>query len=115
MSGSALAVVVGLAAIAGPGVPAASADSFTTSGQYSYTVPSGVSDVAITAVGGPGGACNGAAGGEAASVSGTFAVTAGEVLSVQVAGTGANCSLAGTNPGGSGGGGAGAIGGAGGG
>ena len=70
---------------------AAATQSFTTSGQYSFVVPAGVSSVSVSAVGGAGGSCNGATGGEGASAAGTFPVQPGERLLVGVAGTGGTC------------------------
>ena len=55
-----------------------------TGSVQSYTVPPGVSNVTIDASGAQGGGSNGGAGGLGAQMTGTFAVTPGEVLSVVV-------------------------------
>lgn len=112
---SAAAAIAGVLALMGPLAGAAAADStatFNTTGQYTFTVPSNVTRIAATAVGGAGGTCV-AAGGEAASVDGTFPVTPGQQLLVIVAGPGGACGSGGQ--GGFGGGGAGGSGAAGGG
>ena len=104
-----------LALLAGPvgAAGAATTQSFTTAGEYSFVVPAGVSSVSVSAVGGAGGSCNGSAGGEGASAAGTFSVEPGERLLVGVAGTGGTCpdlgqglAAGGVGGGGTGGGGA---------
>ena len=93
MGAGVLGGIAVLASLAGPigTAGAATTQSFTTPGEYSFTVPAGVSSVSVTAVGGAGGSCSGATGGEAASAAGTFAVQPGEQLLVGVAGPGGNC------------------------
>jgi hypothetical protein len=88
----AIAVLVGLACFVAPGISAAaqSTTSFTSPGTYLFTVPVGVSSVSISAIGGAGGPC-GLNGGQGASVSGTFAVSAGEQLAVTAGGAGHGC------------------------
>ena len=70
----------------------AEADSFAyTGGEQTYTVPAGVSNVRITAIGAAGGspaAGAGLPGGRAAMIVGIAAVTPGQVLYVSVGGTG---------------------------
>jgi hypothetical protein len=84
--------------------------TFNTPGQNTFMVPAGVSSISVTAVGGAGGACF-QAGGEGASVAGTFAVQPGQQLAVDVAGPGSACPGDGTGAAGVGGGGAGGTGG----
>ena len=84
--------------------------SFTSPGESTFTVPMGVSTISVTAVGAAGGTC-GPAGGQGASVAGTFAVQPGQQLAVGVAGPGANCvGQGGAGAGGVGGGGSGGAG-----
>jgi hypothetical protein len=98
----AVATLAGSAAAQG-----ARTQTFTTPGVTTYTVPAGVAELSISAVGAAGGGtCTFAGGGLAASLSGTFPVSAGEQLTVSVGGVGANTCGA-TSPGGIGGGGAG--------
>src|ERR1044072_473205 len=74
----------------------ASTQTYTTAGSYSFTVPAGVTSVAVTAIGGAGGDCIVVpSGGEGASVAATVAVTPGEQLVVWVAGAGAACDAGG--------------------
>jgi hypothetical protein len=110
LGGGAVAVIAGFAAMAGPGTAVAGAattatTTFTTPGQYQFIVPVSVSSISVTAVGGAGGTCF-QAGGEAASISGTVPVAAGDQLSIGVAGPGTSCGAQGSVPGGIGGGGA---------
>lgn len=103
-------VLAATACLVAPGLAGAQTTttaSFTTPGQYTFTVPAGVSSISVTAVGGAGGTCF-VAGGEGASVAGTFAVQPGQELQVGVAGAGGSCvPSGGTGAGGVGGGGAG--------
>ncbi|MGH2873533.1 MAG: hypothetical protein ACRDL5_13870 [Solirubrobacteraceae bacterium] len=69
--------------------------SYTTPGQYTFTVPAGVSALSVTATGGQGGESTHpdergdyCAGGEGAVVSGVLPVSAGEVLYVEIGGAG---------------------------
>ena len=81
-------LVVG-SVLAGGGAAQASAATtatatFSLAGEYSFTVPAGVSSVSVTAVGAAGGAelygsCD-AVGGDGASVSATLPVSSGEQL-----------------------------------
>jgi hypothetical protein len=93
------AVVAACPAIAG-------ATSFTFTGsEQTYTVPAGVTNVTITAIGGAGGtpaSGTGLPGGRGASVTGIVAVSPGQVLYVHVAGPG-DLSAGGYNGGGAGG------------
>lgn len=114
LGASVVAVLAGLAPLAVPGAALAdttATTTFTTPGEYSFTVPAGLSSISVTAVGGAGGSCVfGWAGGEAASVSGTVPVSGGEQLSITVAGPGSNCAGDGPEAGGIGGGGTGGSG-----
>jgi hypothetical protein len=89
------------------GVSNAAADTapFTQAGCSTWTVPAGVSSIAINAVGAAGapGAGSGGAGGKGDGVSVTVAVTHGQVLDVCVGAGGASGGT-GTNAGGAGGG-----------
>lgn len=88
-------------------VTCASAASFTVPGNYSFTVPGGVTSLTITAIGGGGGGGGysgiyiGGIGGDGARVVSTLSVTPGQVLSLVVGGGGGG----GTNGPSSGGGG----------
>jgi hypothetical protein len=102
--------VVGLTFVFGGSVlaaPAFAADTetivFATRGAYTFTVPPGVTSVTISAVGAAGGStpfvdasfdCDsrGAAGGQGASVTGTFPVSGGEPLQVGVGAPGGSVS-----------------------
>jgi Big-like domain-containing protein len=90
-------VVCVLAAVALCSATAARATTFSyTGGEQTYTVPVGVRSVSIVAIGGPGGGPAGPGGtpggpepgGRAAEVSGVVDVAPGEVLYVEVGGTG---------------------------
>ena len=114
------AVVAGLCFSASAGAATIATASFTTPGQYSFTVPVGVTSVALTAVGAAGGASQGTdVGGRGASAGGlsagspapvTVPVTAGEQLSVVVGGIGTRPTGGPGGAGGFGGGGAGGSG-----
>lgn len=113
---SVLAAVFVIATAVGPLTNVARADvtattMFPSAGEYSFTVPPGVTSISVTAVGGAGGASCDAAGGEGASVSGAFSVTPGEQLQIGVGGAGgtATCGTQG-GVGGLGGGGVGGTG-----
>jgi len=93
---------------ASPAAWAATTQTFSTAGQYSYVVPVGVTSIEVSASGAAGGTC-GFPGGSAATESAMFAVNPGEVLSVQVGGQGASCNPVATVGGGFGGGGAGGV------
>ncbi len=87
-----IAAAVGpLAGVAGADVTASS--TFSAPGQYVFTVPAGVTSVAVVAVGAAGGGACDAVGGEGASVSGVFAVVPGEQLDVGVGGPGGTGSV----------------------
>jgi acetyl esterase/lipase len=60
-----------------------------TGGEQAFTVPAGVSNMEVLAVGGSGGSSNGA-GGAAAQVTGDLSVAPGETLYVEVGGNGPN-------------------------
>ncbi len=49
-----------------------------------YTIPSGVTTIRITAYGAQGGSCFGGIGGRGAMIVGTFGVSPGDVLSILV-------------------------------
>ena len=84
-----LAILLTAAAWLTPGVAQATVFSFT-GGEQSYTVPAGVSSLSITAIGAPGGGpqSGGLAAGRGADVSGVVDVAPGQVLYVEVGGTG---------------------------
>jgi hypothetical protein len=87
----------------------------TTGGEQTFTVPVGVTSVHVVAIGGSGGTGSGVAGGVGALTAGDLAVTPGQVLYVEVAGSGQSADsdgLGGFNGGSAGGGGAGGGGGA---
>ena len=88
--GVALAAV--LAALLACAAPAA-ADTATfnfTGAEQSFAVPAGVFSVDVTAIGGHGADRSGVTGGRGASVSGTLPVRPGQVLYVEVGGSGAD-------------------------
>jgi hypothetical protein len=60
--------------------------TFTTVGAATFTVPAGVTSLTVTAVGGGGAGSIPSAGGSGAKVTGTLAVTPGEVLNLFVGG-----------------------------
>jgi hypothetical protein len=62
--------------------------TYTTVGEDSFTPPSGVSSIAVAAIGGHGGSSGTATGGEGDEVLGTLAVTSGTTLYVEVGGNG---------------------------
>jgi hypothetical protein len=85
--------------------------TYNAQGQTAFTVPTGVSEIGETAVGGAGGVTAGSVCGPSgcdahaaagASVTGRLVVTAGEVLSLQVAGNGLSNGTGGFGGGGSG-------------
>ncbi|MSW94242.1 MAG: IPTL-CTERM sorting domain-containing protein, partial [Actinobacteria bacterium] len=82
-----------------PPAQASSQESFTTPGLTSWVVPSGVTQITVTAVGGGGGGGGGGAGGAGCAVVSTFAVTPGQSIRLFIGGGG------GGNTGGGGGGG----------
>ena len=80
--------------------PAASADetataTFNTAGAHTFTVPAGVNSISVELLGAAGGDCllapGGVHGGMGAKLSGVVPVTPGQVLSIGVAGRGADC------------------------
>ena len=79
------------------GVGSAQAATFSfTGGEQAYVVPSGVTEVAIDAVGAPGGiGCLSTAGGLGGEVSADFAVSSGSVLYVEVGGPGTSAFIGG--------------------
>ncbi len=87
--------------------------TFTYAGsEQTFTVPGGVSSIQVVAIGAGGGGTSGAAGGEAADVSGSVTVTPGQTLYIEVGGEGeGGPGGAGGFNGGAGGGGGGAGGG----
>jgi hypothetical protein len=87
---------------------ATTTQTFSTPGSHSVVVPVGVSSVDISAIGAAGGPC-GFPGGSAAAVSATVAVEPGEVLTVEVAGSGGTCNPVAAAAAGVGGGGQGGI------
>ena len=102
----AVGILAALAAVAAPSAAqAATTQTFSTPGTSIYTVPSGVTQISIAAVGAAGGGwCANGGGGRGASVSGTFPVSGGEQVTVSVGGIGGVCGTTDT-PGGIGGGG----------
>ncbi len=102
--------VLGVLAILMFGVAMARAATTTTAfaspGEYSFTVPAGVSNLTAVIVGAPGGACPGAhtTGGRAAAVTVSVAVNSGEQFFAGVGGPGGNCAPAAAGAGGIGGG-----------
>jgi hypothetical protein len=107
----ALGVLMGCLWSAGSATAASAATaSFTTSGQYSFTVPAGVNQVSITAVGAAGGQSFGSdLGGAGAAVSAQVPVTPGEQLYATVGGPGAKGGRFTAAAGGFGGGGTGGL------
>jgi hypothetical protein len=101
----AMGMLAALAAVAAPSAAlAATPQTFTTAGTSIYTVPTGVPQLSIVAVGAAGGGwCANGGGGRGASVSGTFPVSPGEQVTVSVGGVGGVCGA--TAAGGIGGGG----------
>ena len=92
-------VAAGALFAAGPASGATTATYSYTGGEQTYTVPAGVTAVTLTAVGAPGGSGPGSTnvaptvpgaypGGDAASVTASVAVIAGETLYVEVGGPG---------------------------
>lgn len=103
---SAVVVAAGAAGGLGAGVsPAAAADTTTftyTGGEQTYTVPTGVHALSITAYGAPGGSGPKGAGGGGAVVDAIVPVVAGTTLYVQVGGVGSAGGAGGFNGGGHG-------------
>jgi len=90
--------------------------TYTTPGQYSYTVPAGVTSLQVDAAGAGGGTYSNDVGGAGARVQATLAVTPGQVLTLYVGGAGSYNRYGGsTAAGGYNGGGGAVVGGAGGG
>jgi len=79
--------------------------TFSAAGGHTFTVPAGVSSVRVALLGGAGGNCYGASGGQGALLAGDFSVYPGEIVSIGVAGEGTDCRNG--RAGGQGGGGAG--------
>jgi Glycine rich protein len=95
-----------VACMLAPGAAAAQGTAtatFTTPGQYEFTVPAGVSTVTVTAMGAAGGSCLRESGGEGALLTGTFAVQPGQQLAIGVGGPGSGCQRPGTDGTGAGG------------
>ena len=88
---------------AAPPAQASSQETFTTPGLTSWTVPGGITELTVTALGGGGGGGGNSAGGAGCQVVSTFAVTPGQSIRLFIGGGG----------GGYGGGGAGVYGGGG--
>jgi hypothetical protein len=90
----AVGILAAAAAVAAPSVAqAATTQTFTSPGISIYTVPSGATQLSISAVGAAGGGwCANGGGGRGASVSGTFPVSPGEQVTVSVGGVGGVCS-----------------------
>lgn len=104
-----VAAAVGVGAL-DAGAAAATTVTFTTPGTHSFSVPSNVTGITVTAIGAAGGACDVASstGGRGATVTAAVPVSPGESLSVGVGGVGgAGCDSTTGAAGGSGGGGAG--------
>jgi collagen type VII alpha len=105
-----LAVCLVLPLLAGLGLAASASaaertTTFSAAGGHTFTVPAGVSGVRVALLGGAGGNCFGASGGQGALLAGDFSVYPGEILSIGVAGEGTDCKNG--RAGGQGGGGAG--------
>jgi hypothetical protein len=79
--------------------------TFSAGGGHTFTVPAGVSSVRVALLGGAGGNCYGASGGQGALLAGDFSVYPGEIVSIGVATDGTDCRNG--RAGGQGGGGAG--------
>jgi hypothetical protein len=74
-----------LASVAGSATAgAATTTTFSSPGEYTFTVPAGVTSITVNAIGAAGGACLGLVAGEGASVTATVPVTPGEPLFVGV-------------------------------
>lgn len=109
ISRAAVLAVAAFLVLLGAGKAAAATQTFSSTGDFPFVVPSGVFRITVTAIGAAGGGCfEGATGGRGASVTATVAVLPGEHLVVGVGGAGGSCEH-GTG-GGAGGGGAGADG-----
>ena len=83
----AVGAIGGAPALARAAVPGAAAFSSTGSEQ-TYTVPAGVTEIRVAATGAAGGSSCGTPGGRGAQVSADLALTAGQVLYVEVGGAG---------------------------
>jgi Glycine rich protein len=95
---------VALAFAAAP-AQAATASFSSTGAEQVFSVPAGVTSLAVTAIGAAGSAVGGAAGGRGATLSGTIAVTPGQMLYVEVGDSGSGSAggfNGGGNPGGGG-------------
>jgi hypothetical protein len=111
-----LAVAAGSAVLLQASAALADTQTFTSPGTSTFTVPAGVTNLTVTAVGSSGGTSIGGHGacspGRGATITATLPVSAGQVLSVVVAGPGGHGNF-GVGAGGSGGIGGGGTGGAG--
>jgi hypothetical protein len=112
ISRTAVLAVAAFLVLPGAGNAAAATQTFSSTGDFPFVVPSGVFRITTTAIGAAGGGCfEGATGGRGASVTATVAVLPGEHLVVGVGGAGGSCEHStGSGAGGAGGGGAGAAG-----
>ncbi len=102
--------VIGLNA----GVASATTQTYSTAGTYTFTVPSNVSQITVTAIGAAGGRCQidqNEPGGRGATLTATVPVSPGENLSVGVGGVGATGCTTGASTGAAGGSGGGGNGG----
>jgi hypothetical protein len=107
-AGIVLGILLVISAPAAAATATTATQTFSTPGSHSFVVPVGVSSVDISAIGAAGGPC-GFPGGSAAAVSATVAVEPGEVLTVEVAGSGGTCNPVAAAAAGVGGGGQGGI------
>ena len=76
--------VVGLATLAFAAPAGAESITFSDPGEHSFPVPNGVSSLTVGAIGEPGGAASGGAGGPGAAVGATLPVTPGDTLYVEI-------------------------------
>jgi hypothetical protein len=90
--------LAGPAAGAGTCATGMQAQAFSSSGEQCYTVPVGVTQVQVAAVGAPGQSVGSATGGAGATASAVLPVSSGQTLYVEVGGTG-NSGSAGFNGG----------------
>jgi hypothetical protein len=86
--GAVTLVALLVSAVLGTSAQGASPQTFSTPGNYSFTVPVGITSLYVIAIGAHGGGCFGAAGGEGASVSASVPVSGGQQLFVGVGGPG---------------------------
>ena len=71
-----------------PPAQASSQETFTTPGLTTWTVPSGITEITVTALGGGGGGGGSSTGGAGCEVVSTFAVTPGQIIQLFIGGGG---------------------------